>query len=85
MTNVNERTYETIFVTDAEMIRRWGMPEKKARKMLEEWDRKPHIYGFPQKQKLYGGRRHWPSVKDFFARTSQPRMGLSEGSKRHAG
>ena len=85
MTDISNQRYETIFVTDAELIRRWGVPEKTARRLLREWDAKPHVYGFPQKQKLHGERRHWPSVKDYFARTSQPRMGLSEGSKRHAG
>jgi hypothetical protein len=54
------------WVTDAELIRRIGVPEKKARVQLRELDRKAS--GFPRKQKSWGDRRYWPAVKAYFDR-----------------
>jgi hypothetical protein len=59
-------TLETEWVTDAELIRRSGVPEKIMRRNLHEYDAKPD-YGFPRKFKPYGNRRHWPSVQAYFA------------------
>lgn len=56
---------ETLYVTDAELIRRSGIPVHKARLLISELDRLPS--GFPPKDKLCGNRRYWPAVKDFFA------------------
>lgn len=58
-------TLETEWVTDAELIRRSGVPEKIMRRNLHEYDAKPQL-GFPRKFKPYGDRRHWPSVKAYF-------------------
>lgn len=55
------REKDKLFVTDAELIRRLGIPEKKARVAIEAWDRNPKS-GFPKKQKLMGGRRYMPAV-----------------------
>lgn len=74
---------ETLFVTDAELIRRMGVPEKIARQRLRELDAKAHLTGFPQKQKLWGDRRYWPAVKAYLERTTAPSMGLSQGRSRH--
>jgi len=52
-------------VTDAELIRRIGAPEKAAYAALHVLDREKHR-GFPQKQKLWGNRRYWPAVKRWF-------------------
>ena len=62
-------TIETIWVTDAELIRRSGVPENRMYKLLAglDADRKS---GFPPKQRLWGNRRHWPSVKAYFAKHS---------------
>lgn len=51
-----------LYVTDAELIERLGVPEKLARQALHvlDHDRKA---GFPRKQALWGNRRHWPSVE----------------------
>lgn len=57
--------HETLWVTDAELIRRSGIPEKVARRLIRELDRLPS--GFPKKDKLWGNRRYWPAVKDYFA------------------
>lgn len=60
-------TRETLWITDAEMIRRLGVPEKIMRQNLMELDRKPNM-GFPQKSKIWGGRRYWPAVRAYFDR-----------------
>ncbi len=73
--------HATLWVTDAELIRRSGIPEKRARALIQEWDRNPRS-GFPQKKKLYGDRRHWPSVEAYFARAGEPTMVASQ-ERRH--
>jgi hypothetical protein len=76
---------ETIWVTDAELIRRSGVPEKIMRENLRAFDANPRQFGFPPKQKLFGDRRHWPSVKAYFAKysggtmASQPTEGRRYG------
>lgn len=61
-----ERERDKLFLTDAELIRRLGIPENIARDLIQEFTDK---CGFPQKQKLLGGRRYWPAVKDWLDRT----------------
>jgi hypothetical protein len=62
-----EREKDKLWVTDAELIRRLGVPEKIARRLLREWDSKPS--GFPKKQKFYGNRRYMPHVLAYFDAT----------------
>ena len=76
--------HATLYVTDAEMIRRMGVPEKIARRRIRDLDARHQTTGFPQKQKLWGDRRYWPAVKSWLERTGAPTMELSEGRKRHA-
>lgn len=73
MTAPRERDTETLYVTDAELIRRSGVPERIMRMRLRalDDDRKS---GFPQKQKLWGNRRYWPAVKAYFDRYSGSTM-----------
>jgi hypothetical protein len=59
-----ERETGKLWVTDAELIRRLGVPEKTARETLRMLDAKPS--GFPKKEKLWGDRRYWPAVKAYF-------------------
>jgi hypothetical protein len=59
-----EREQGKLWVTDAEMIRRMGVPEKTARETIRMLDRQRS--GFPQKQKLWGDRRFWPAVLGYF-------------------
>lgn len=59
---------DELFITDAELIRRMGVPEKIARSVIRMLDSKPS--GFPRKQKLWGDRRYWPAVKAYLDRTS---------------
>jgi len=71
-----EREKEKLYVTDAELIRRLGVPEKIGRAMLHVYDREKHR-GFPQKQAVVGNRRYWPAVKAFLDRTNGLTLGSS--------
>lgn len=55
-----EREKEKLYLTDAELIRRLGVPDKVLRPMLPALENK---FGFPRKQPLFGERRYWPAVK----------------------
>lgn len=56
---------QTLFVTDIEMIRRIGVPEKIARAAIKALDENPRS-GFPKKSELWGNRRYWPAVEIWF-------------------
>lgn len=60
--DIIEREPEKLWVTDAELIRRIGVPEKKAREAIRMLER---MAGFPKKEKLWGDRRYWPAVKSY--------------------
>jgi hypothetical protein len=55
-----EREKDKLYLTDAELIRRIGVPEKTMRSMLPGLEKN---YGFPKKSPLFGDRRYWPAVK----------------------
>src|SRR5262245_20849395 len=59
-----EREKDKLYVTDAELIRRIGLPEKLGRTVLRTLVDKHQ--GFPKPQKMSGGRRYWPAVKAYF-------------------
>lgn len=59
-----EREKDKLWLTDAELIRRMGVPERQARAALRDLDRPGS--GFPKKQKLWGDRRYWPAVQAYF-------------------
>jgi hypothetical protein len=59
----------SLWVTDAELIRRLGVPEKIARQVIRAFDANPRL-GFPPKLKLWGGRRYWPAVRAYLDRTN---------------
>jgi len=59
-----EREKDKLWVSDAELVRWMGVPEKQAYETLRMLDSKPS--GFPRKQKLWGDRRYKPAVKDYF-------------------
>jgi hypothetical protein len=54
-----------LFVTDIELIRRLGVPERTARMAIRELERRS---GFPRKDPLFGGRRFWPAVTAYLAK-----------------
>lgn len=55
-----EREKDKLYLSDAELIRRIGVPDKTLRSILPALESK---FGFPKKQPLFGGRRYWPAVK----------------------
>lgn len=55
-----EREKDKLYLTDAELIRWLGVPEKTFRALLPALESK---YNFPRKQPLFGGRRYRPAVK----------------------
>lgn len=55
----------TLWITDAELIRRLGVPEKIGYETLRRLDKAPGL-GFPQKEAMWGKRRYWPAVKAYF-------------------
>lgn len=67
----------TEWVTDAELIRRSGIPEKKLRPILRALDANPRS-GFPPKDKLWGDRRHWPSVKAYWKAEQERKIEASK-------
>ncbi|MEH2503692.1 hypothetical protein V1290_002503 [Bradyrhizobium sp. AZCC 1578] len=66
-----EREKDKLFLTDAELIRRLGVPEKHMRKILPGLEAN---YGFPRKQRLFGDRRYWPAVKAWLANAMDSRI-----------
>lgn len=71
---------ETLFVNDAELIRRSGVPEKIMRDAIKFWDTKK--CGFPQKVESLGGRRYWPDVKAYLEREARRKMGVPQPMER---
>lgn len=65
-----EHEKDKLWVSDAELIRRLGVPAKTMRPVLKVLDAQAKRNGFPQKQALYGGRRYWPAVKAWLDRTN---------------
>lgn len=63
--------HSTLWVTDAELIRRAGIPQKIARETIEALDANPRS-GFPPKVRMWGGRRYWPAVENFFSKCGCP-------------
>jgi predicted DNA-binding transcriptional regulator AlpA len=57
----------TLFVTDAELIQRLGVPEQLGLTLLQDFDAKHPT--FPKKLELWGDRRYWPAVKAWLDKT----------------
>jgi hypothetical protein len=72
---------ETLWITDAEMIRRLGVPEKIMRPVIKALDQDRRSQ-FPRKVALYGDRRYWPAVKAYMDRTNG--LKLAEPERRSA-
>jgi len=73
---------ESLWVTDAEMIRRMGVPEKIARAAIHALDR-DRGSSFPQKKALWGNRRYWPAVKAYLDRTNGLKVDASPRRSSH--
>lgn len=74
-----EREKDKLYLTDAELFRRLGVPEKIMRPMLPGLEEK---YGFPLKSPLFAGRRYWPAVKSWLDRHNGLNMDSSTTTKR---
>lgn len=72
--------HDKLWVTDAELIRRSGVPERVMRTNLRMWDANPR-FGFPPKMKLYGDRRYWPACEAYFDRQVQAKISANSGRK----
>lgn len=59
----------TLYVDDEEIIRRIGIPRRLGRMVIRSLEEKG---GFPPKQKLWGDRRYWPSVRAYLDRMNEP-------------
>ena len=70
-----EREKDKLYVTDAELIRRLGVPEKIARRAIRALDANPQS-GFPRKQKLWGDRRYMPAVEAYLLATGGVQSGF---------
>jgi hypothetical protein len=81
MTMPSERTLERekdkLYLTDAELIRRLGVPEKVLRPMLPGLEKH---YGFPKRSVLFGNRRYWPTVKAWLDKYNG--LPLEDGQRR---
>jgi len=62
---------DTLWVTDAELVRRSGVPEKTMREALRMLDADPRS-GFPRKNPLYGDRRYMPAVQAYWEAKHNP-------------
>jgi hypothetical protein len=60
-----EREKDKLYLTDAELIRRIGVPRGVLVPLLPSLEAK---FGFPPKSALFGGRRYWPAVKTWLDR-----------------
>lgn len=69
-----------VWVTDEELIARSGVPEKIMRDVLTELDRRRDS-GFPKKQALYGNRRYWPAVQEYWSTINRIPRGRDHGSQ----
>jgi hypothetical protein len=74
-----EREKDKLYLTDAELIRRIGVPEKTMRSMLPGLEQN---YGFPKKSPLFGDRRYWPAVKTWLDRHNGLTMDPSTVNRR---
>ena len=75
-----ERESSKLWVTDAELIRRMGVPEKIAREQLRMLDRTGS--GFPKKQKIWGDRRYYPAVQAYFDQLYGPKLVAQRSDRR---
>jgi len=57
----------TLFVTDAELIQRLGVPEQLGVALLQDFDANHPT--FPKRLELWGDRRYWPAVKVWLDKT----------------
>jgi len=70
-----ENTTEKLWVTDEELLaqaEQRGIPAKFMRPALDRFT-KERTSGFPAKDPLYGNRRYWPAVLEYWDLTHKRR------------
>lgn len=70
-----------LWVTDAEIIRRLGVSEKVGYTAIHRLEKSG--LGFPEKQRVWGKKRYWPAVKDFFDAQYGLKSGPSANRRGH--
>ena len=70
-----------LWVADAEIIRRLGVSEKTGYAAIHRLENSS--LGFPEKSKVWGNKRYWPAVKDFFDREYGLKSSGSTPRSRH--
>lgn len=75
-----ERKSDTLYVTDAEIVERMGVPGRLGWALIREFNDKHPT--FPKKDKLFGDRRYWPAVRAWFDARNRLKMDVSEAPKR---
>ena len=58
---------DKLWISDADLIRWLGLPEKKGRQVLRQLDQDRRT-GFPQKNAFWDNRRYVPAVKEYLDR-----------------
>lgn len=53
---------DPLYLTDAEIAQRLGLPQKQAKIALAALE---NMRGFPHRDPLFGQRRYWPAIKKF--------------------
>lgn len=65
------RPQDRLWISDADLIRWLGIPEKKARRYLRLLDENNgRKSGFPQKNEFWDNMRYVPAVKEYLDRTN---------------
>lgn len=67
-----------LFVTDEELIEILGVPFNEGRRIIQQLDDNP-LAGFPQKSKLWCGRRYLPAVRQWLDLKNGLKMDLPKG------
>lgn len=73
---IADATNPTLFATDAEIIRRLGVPRDLGRAVFQAMDKNKKS-GFPQRNELWGDRRYMPAVIDYFDAQCRHRLTTS--------
>ncbi len=73
-----EREKDKLYLLDAELIRRLGVPPKSFRAILPALESK---HGFPRKDPFFGGRRFWPAVQRWLEKRNGLIVEASDGRK----
>lgn len=63
------------WVDDAELAARAGVPRDVMRRALQMYDADPRS-GFPKAVPIYGNRRYWPAIQDYWNEIYRPKIKL---------